>query len=164
MFHSFFSSLARSKYSSIFSLFFLFSLCGRPERQNPLCDKLSFFFFFFFLFFFLFSFVCLINTPFDLLAGIVIRLSLRIPENFINFIRWDGFWFVHIPFDSMVKIQSLAQLQVGQLSTKLCLILYSFYDNYYFFSHLRADGFPLEPEWQQVSSSFHDSSLYSCWS
>ena len=61
VFHSFFSSLARSKY--FHSL--LFSLCVLPEQQNLLDDMFSFsyFLFFFFLFF-------LIITKSDVLAGV----------------------------------------------------------------------------------------------
>ena len=53
--------------------------------------------------------------------------------------------------------------------TQSCLILYYFCDYYYFtllrvFPPALANGFLLEFEWQQVSSSFQDSSQYSGWS
>ena len=41
MFHSFFSSLARSRYLSFFSLFSIF-ICGQPVQQSPLLGKFSF--------------------------------------------------------------------------------------------------------------------------
>ena len=45
MFHSFFSSLARSRYLYLFSLSFRFTL-GQPERQSPLSSRFIFFFLF----------------------------------------------------------------------------------------------------------------------
>ena len=46
----------------------------------------------------------------------MIGLYLKIPENFMHLILLDGFWFVHIPFGSMVKFQFLAQFSVDHLS------------------------------------------------
>ena len=48
MFHSFFSSPARSTYLSLFSLS-LILLCGLPGRQSPLFSRFSCFFFLFLL-------------------------------------------------------------------------------------------------------------------
>ena len=45
LFHSFFSSLARSKYLSLFTVLW-FSLSDPPRWQSPLFDRFSFFFFF----------------------------------------------------------------------------------------------------------------------
>ena len=42
----------------------------------------------------------------------MIRLYLKIPENYVHLILQDGFWFVLIPFDSKVKFQFLAQFPV----------------------------------------------------
>ena len=44
-----------------------------------------------------------------------IRLYPKILEKFMRFIFLVGFWFVYIPFGSMVKFQSLAQLPVDRL-------------------------------------------------
>ena len=49
MFHTFFSSLARSWYLSLF----LFPFRGQPKRKSPQFSKFSFLFFFFFFFFLL---------------------------------------------------------------------------------------------------------------
>ena len=52
-----------------------------------------------------FLFSLLINTRSGLLArNLVIRLYLKIQENFIRLILKDGFWLVHIPFSSMIKL------------------------------------------------------------
>ena len=46
----------------------------------------------------------------------MIRLDLKVPENFLSLIFLDRFWFVHTPFVSMVKFELLAQFPVGHLS------------------------------------------------
>ena len=45
-----------------------------------------------------------------------IILYLKINENFMHLILQHGFWFVHIPFCSMIKFQFLAQFLVDNLS------------------------------------------------
>ena len=45
------------------------------------------------------------------------------PKNFTRLILLDRFWFVYIPFDSIVKIQSLAQFPVNHLSHPVMLTL-----------------------------------------
>ena len=42
-------------------------------------------------------------------------LHLKIPENFLRLILQDGFWFVYIPFGSMVKFLFIAQFPVNHL-------------------------------------------------
>ena len=49
MFHSFFNSLARSKYLSFFSLSFRFTLCSAGTAKSTILQLLFFFFFFFFV-------------------------------------------------------------------------------------------------------------------
>ena len=43
------------------------------------------------------------------------RLYLKISENLMHFILQEGFWFVHIPFYSMIKFQFLIQFPVDHL-------------------------------------------------
>ena len=102
MFHSFFNSLARSKYLSFFSSFFNFTQPGQQSRQFQQVP---------------FLFIIII---------IIIRSGLRAE------IRWyvckskyhrslcvflqDKCWVVHIPFGRMVKFEILAQLPVNHLA------------------------------------------------
>ena len=79
---------ARSKFISLFSLFLLY---GRPERQIPQDDKVSFYFF---------SFSLSISPRSDPQAGI--RGSVYIRENFISHFP-DWFWYGHIPLSNMIK-------------------------------------------------------------
>ena len=44
--------------------------------------------------------------------GLFLTSYLKIPENFVCLILQDGFWFVHVPFGSMIKFQFLAQFPV----------------------------------------------------
>ena len=101
IFHSFLSSLAKSKYLFIFSLSFIFYLW--PDgRQNPQNSKVFFF---------------LIKTMSGLLAGIRRFVCISRSQRMlcVSFSRTD-FGFVHIPLGSMVKFQFLSQLPVNRLS------------------------------------------------
>ena len=42
----------------------------------------------------------------------------------LGFILQDNFWFVHVPFGSMVKFRFLAHFPVDHLPTLSCLVLY----------------------------------------
>ena len=53
MFHSFFSSLARSRYLSLFSLSFCFTMWSAGTAKSTIRQALCFFFFFFFFFYWL---------------------------------------------------------------------------------------------------------------
>ena len=95
-----FSSLEGSKYFFLFA-FFDFSLSILPERKPHKTEYSS-----------------LINPTSGLL--IRIRWSISISKSWrifllILFSRVDS-WFMHIPFVSMVKFQSLAQFPVDPLS------------------------------------------------
>ena len=82
-----------------FFTFFHFHLL---KQQNSIDNK-------FFVF-------VLLKTRSDLLAWMgVIHLYLQILQNFMCFILNSRFWFVHIPFISMLKFQSIAQFPVGHL-------------------------------------------------
>ena len=110
MFHCFFSSLARSKYLSLFSFSLILTLRS-AGMTKPSIRKTLFFSFLHFFFFFL-------NYPSVWFSGrdYEIRLYLKIPENFMRLILQDGFWFVQIPFGCMVKYQFLAQFSADNLS------------------------------------------------
>ena len=44
------------------------------------------------------------------------RLFPQIPENFTRYLFYDRYWFVYIPCDSIVKIQSFAQYLMDYLT------------------------------------------------
>ena len=101
MFNSFFSSLARSRYSSLFSLSFSFTL-GQPEQQSLLFGRFSFF--------------CW------LLLGLV--FWPRLSDPFVSQNPWelcvsiflDRFWVMHIAFVWVVKFKILAQFLMDHLA------------------------------------------------
>ena len=53
------------------------------------------------------------NASFGLRAEI--KWSLKIPEIFMRLILQDEFWFMHIPFGSMVKFQFLTRFPADLL-------------------------------------------------
>ena len=65
------------------------------------------------------------------------------------------FWFMHVPFTSMVKFQFLALFVVGhflhQVVPSPLLILHKFaaFDYLLFWVFFHTNGFPLVFEWQQ---------------
>ena len=73
-----FSSLARSRYLSLFSHLLLF--CGPPAGSHLL---------------------------FILSLGLIVCLYIKIPENFMRLILQEEFWVVHIPLVLMVKFRFL---------------------------------------------------------
>ena len=103
MFHSFFSSLVRTKYLSIFVLF-LFSLYISLEQKNPLYGK----FFFFFL---------VINTMFGILSGIKQSICISKSKRMlcISFSGNGSGWCI-LAFVSMVKFYSFAKFPVYYFS------------------------------------------------
>ena len=104
MSHSVFNSLAKSRYLSFFSLNSIL-LCDQPGQQSPQCCKFSFFFFFFFF----------LVDPYKVWSSgwdYMIRLYVKIPEEFVHLILQLRFWVVHIPFVCMVRFQFLAQFPV----------------------------------------------------
>ena len=54
---------------------------------------------------------------------LVIRLYLKIGEEFVCLILQDRFWVVHVPFIRMVKFQFLAQFQIDHLTYPVKLLL-----------------------------------------
>ena len=100
IFHSIFSSLARSKYVSVYLLFFLFPsvVCWNGTIHE-------------------------MSSSFCLVCWLCFIFRLGLSDLFVSenprelygsyFLRW--FWFVYIPFISMVKFSSPAQFLVDQL-------------------------------------------------
>ena len=107
-FHSF--HILWQDLSTCLFLLFLFSLFFRRDSKIYMPESSL-------LFFFL-LFVSFVNYHLVWSPGRdqVIRLCLKIPENFMPLILEDRFRFVHIPYGSMVKFQFLAQFPVNYLS------------------------------------------------
>ena len=109
MFHSFFFFSGKDLYLSIFLLFYFHSVV--------LCNGKIYL-----------TISCLLFVKCHLVYSSrrdwVVRLYLKIPENFMYLILSGGLWFVHISF-GMVKFQSLAQFRVGHMSYSIvpCIVL-----------------------------------------
>ena len=160
-FFFFFTSLTRSKYLSIFAFSSIFI---RSSAGTAKSTKRQIIFF-----------LSISTRSFD--WHWMIYMNLKITETCMRLIFKDEFWFVHIPLGSRVKIQSFAQFLVDYLSYSgvpslvlllckfatfaYCAIYYPYFLLWEFFTLTLADDFPLEFEWQQVSSSLQDSSYYS---
>ena len=101
MFHSLFNSLARSKYLLLFSNSFNITLWSTGTAKSTIL-----------LVRFYVDYYMIWSSGWDL----VIRLYLKIPEEFVYVILQDRFWMVHIPFVRIVKLQILAQFPVDHLA------------------------------------------------
>ena len=116
MFHSFFSSLSRSWYLSLFSLSFSFTLWSAGTAKSTIRQVLFIFFFYF------------VDEheiwPSD--RDQVICLYLKILEKYAFLIFHDGFWVAHIPFVHVVKFKLLRNSVWITSPTQVCLVLYSF--------------------------------------
>ena len=88
IFHSFFNSLARSKYLSFFWLSFNFTLWLARIAKSTILQVLFF---------------CCYFKVWSI---------LKIPKKFVRLILHDRFCIVHIPFDLVVKLTFLAQFPV----------------------------------------------------
>ena len=109
LFHSFLSFLARSKYLSLFSLSWIFTLWSTGTTKSTIQRVLFF---------------LLIITISGLLAEIRWEcLYFKIPGNFMRFILQNGFWFVRVPFGSMVRFQFLAQFPVNTFPIIIIIII-----------------------------------------
>ena len=107
MCHRFFSSPGRSRYLSLFSLSFSFTLWSAWTTQSTIRQILSSFFFFFFF--------CYRPS-----LGLVIwpRLGdpfLKILQKFVCLLFLDRFWVVYIIIVRMVNFKFLAQFPVDHL-------------------------------------------------
>ena len=101
MFHRFFSSLARSRNSPLFSLSFSFTQWSAGTVKVH-CSAGTLFF-------------LLTITRSGRLAEIRWSFFSKILEKFVCLIFQDGFWFVQIPFVRIVKFKLLAQFLVDHL-------------------------------------------------
>ena len=124
MFHSFFNSLARSRYLSFFSHPFRFILWSAGTAKSTIFQILFFFFFFFFFFF------LLIIIRSGLLAGI--KWSVCMLKSYgslcLSFSRTDARLCIY----HLIVWSNLNFLYISQwitLPTKSCLVLYSFCAN-----------------------------------
>ena len=113
MFHDFLSSMARSKYLFLFSLFLIFTEQSAGIAKSTLWLVLIF---------------LLIITSSGLLAGIKGSVCISKSNRVlcVSFPK-DKFWFVHIPFGIMVKFQTCVQFPVDHfhqpIVPKLILLL-----------------------------------------
>ena len=128
MFHSFLNSLARSKDLSLFSISWIF--CMSAERAKIHNTQVPFYFFF------------VVNYLLVWFSGrgFMICLYFKIPENFMRFILRDGFWFLRVPFRSLVKFHILAQFLTDHLPCPVMsrlILLLCYYYYYYFASFVR---------------------------
>ena len=105
IFHWFFRSHARSKY---FSTFHFHSVVHRDRNFHYLASS-----------------VILVNYDFVWFSycDSMIRFYLKIPANFMHLLFLDKFWFMHIPFVSMVKFLFLALFPVDHFSFPVILSL-----------------------------------------
>ena len=107
-----FNSLAKSRYLSLVSLSFSFTLSSAETAKSTILQVLSVFV----------DYYKVWSSGRDL----VIRLYLKVPEEFIPSFIQDRFWVVHIPFVRVVKLQLFVQVT---LSTQSSRVLYSFCAN-----------------------------------
>ena len=96
MFHSFFSSLSRFMYSSLFS--FSFTLWSAGTVKSTIRQ------------------VVLFSLTITWFGRLRIRLYPKIPEKFVHLILEDRFWVVQITFVHMVKYKLLAQFPMEHLA------------------------------------------------
>ena len=94
----------------------LFLLCSSLKWQKSLHDK-----------FFYFCWLKLGLVFWPELCGLFV--SQKFPENSMDLIFWDRSWFVHIPFISMVKFQSLIHFPVDH---PVVVIIAEWYSRLYF--------------------------------
>ena len=125
VFHSFFSSLARSRYLSFFLLSFCYTLWSAGTAKSIIRQVIFLFFFFFFFFFFGY------HKVWSFGRDEVICLYLKIPEKFVSFFFEDGFRVVHITFVRFVKFKLLAQFPVDHFAHPVVsgFFFYCFYAN-----------------------------------
>ena len=109
--YSFLSFLARSKYLSFFSTSLIFTLWSTETTKSTI--RLVPFFSNYYK-------VCSSDR------NLVICLYFKIPKNFMRFIHWDGFWFVHIAFGNMTRFNFLHSPRWIIFPAQLIQVLYSF--------------------------------------
>ena len=115
MFHSFFNSLARFRYLSLFSLSFNFTQWSAGTAKSTILQVLSF---------------SLITIRSGRLVEIKWSVCISKSQWSLCLILQDRFRVVYILFVCMVKFKFLAQSPVDHLAhPKSCLVLYSFFAN-----------------------------------
>ena len=147
MFHSFFNSLARSRYLSLFSHSFSFVLWSAETGKSTILQIFSFFV----------DYYKVWSSDREL----VIRLYIKVPQEFVHIIFLDRCWVVHIPFVGMVKFKFLAHFPVDHLAHPVVSSLVPLLCPYKFFTPVFAGRLSLKSEWQQFSSCLQDFSQYS---
>ena len=99
-----FNSLTRSRYLSLFSRSFNFTMWSAGTAKSTILQVLFFV-----------EYYKIWSSGWDL----VIRLYLEISEEFVYLILQDRCWVVHIPFVCMVKLQLPAQFPVDHLANSV---------------------------------------------
>ena len=116
MFHSFFNSLTRSRYLSLFSLSFRFILWSAGTAKSTIVLIL-------FRFFFFVDYYEVRSSGRDS----VIRLYVKVQLEFMRVIFLDRCWVVHLPFVCMVELKFPAHFPVDHLAdpvvSRLILLL-----------------------------------------
>ena len=100
MLHSFFSSLAKSRNLSLFSLSFSFILWSTGTVLSTIRQVLLF---------------CWLSIGLVVWSRLDDSFVSQILENFVHLIFRYGFWVLHIPFVRMVKFKLLALFPVDHL-------------------------------------------------
>ena len=125
-------------------------LSGQQERQSSRYRSFSFFFFFFFFF-------CWLSLGLFCLSEIVYSICISKSQRRLCislFCRGSGPCLYNL-----FLLSNFVFLHNSQWITLLLLLLLLF-TPLGFFTTALADGFPLEFEWQHISSSLQDSSQY----
>ena len=127
MFHSFFNSLARSRYLSLFSHSVSFILWSAGDSKvDNFADSLFFV-----------DYYKIWSSGRDQ----VIRLYIKVPQEFVCIILQDRFWVVHISFVGMVKFKFLAHFPVDQLAHPVMSSLVLLLCQFAAFAYYVIDGF-----------------------
>ena len=102
LFHSLFTSLAKVEVLILLFTFLSFILCSVGTAKSTILQVLFF---------------LSIIIRSGLLAGDkVIRLYVKIPQEFVRVVLLDSCWVVHVPFLRMVKFKFLAQFPVDHFT------------------------------------------------
>ena len=127
MFHSFFNSLARSRYLSLFSHSSSFILQSTETAKSIILQ----------IFFFFVDYYKVWSSSRDQ----VIRLYIKVPQEFVCVIFQEKCWVVHIPFVGMVKFKFLAHFPVDYLAHPVVSSLVHLLCQFAAFADYVIDGF-----------------------
>ena len=126
MFHSFFNSLARSRYLSLFTFFLFYSVVCRDNKVDIFAN-------------FLFSLLIIIRS--GLLVEIRWSVWLSKSHWSLCIIFSDRCWVMHIPFVGKVKFKFLAHFPVDHLAHPVLSSLVPFQYQFAVFAYYMIDGF-----------------------